>query len=122
MIRVLIVDDDPASRELLVEFVTGQGHRALTASGGSEALCLVKAERPHVVLLDHLMPRMSGLETLLAIRQIDAEVAIVMVTGLGEEALGQRALGLGAYEFVTKPVDLKHLDRILTHATARMLF
>lgn len=121
MIRVLIVDDDPDARELLVEFVNGKGYKALAASDSREALHLVKEERPHVILLDHMMPGMTGLETLLAIRQVDAEVAIIMVTGVAQEELGQWALGIGACEFITKPLDLQHLDRVLALTTAMML-
>lgn len=122
MARVLIVDDDYMVRELLEAFVVSRGHEAFSAVDGPEAIRLVKEIRPHAILLDHMMPGMSGLETLQQIRAVDAETAVVMVTAVGQEELGQRALGYGAYDFVTKPVDLAYLERILYHAISRLLF
>ncbi len=64
----------------------------LTASDGEEAVRTVKAEQPHVILLDLRMPRMSGLEVLRRVREIDHEVGVIMVTGVNEEETGRQAL------------------------------
>ena len=113
MSRVLIVDDEPHAVELLSEFLTGKGYEVLTASNGDEALCRVKEERPHLILLDVCMPKMSGLEVLRRVREIDQEVGIIMVTAVHEEETGRKALTMGAFDYITKPLDLRYLEQSL---------
>ncbi len=113
MPRVLVVDDEPQVVELLQEFLAAKGYQVLTASDGEEALRKVKEERPHVVLLDVRMPKMNGLEVLRRMREIDHEVGVIMVTGVMEEETGRQALQLGAFDYITKPLDLKYLERSL---------
>lgn len=113
MPRVLVVDDEPQVVELLQEFLAAKGYQVLTASDGEEALQKVKEERPHVVLLDMRMPKMNGLEVLKRVREIDHEVGVIMVTGVMEEETGRQALQLGAFDYITKPLDLKYLERSL---------
>ena len=113
MPRVLVVDDEPEAVELLREFLAAKGYEVLTASDGEEALCKVKEERPHLILLDVRMPKMDGLEVLKQIREIDREVGIIMVTAVNEEETGRQALQMGAFDYITKPLDLKYLERVV---------
>jgi DNA-binding response OmpR family regulator len=110
MARVLVVDDEPQSVELLCEFLRGKNYDVSTATNGQEAVRLVREERPHLVLLDVRMPGMDGLEVLRQIREIDREVGVIMVTAVHEEEIGRRALKMGAFDFITKPIDLKYLE------------
>lgn len=121
MPRVLVVDDEPAFVELLQGFLTGKGYEVITASGGEEALRKVKEDRPHLILLDVRMPRMSGLEVLRQVQQIDQEVGVIMVTAVHEEELGRQALDLGAFDCIVKPVDLKYLETSVWHKITTML-
>ncbi len=120
MPRVLVVDDDPEIVNVLREFLILQGYEVLTASDGRAALHVLKAHRPHVVLLDIRMPKMNGLEALRQIRAIDQEVNVIMVTGIATEEMGQAALKLAACEFITKPIDLQHLARTLWYTIMEM--
>ena len=113
MPRVLIVDDEPNARELLAEFLMGKGYEVLTASNGEEALGKVKEDRPHLILLDICMPKMDGLEVLKQVREIDHEVGVIMVTAVHQEETGRQALKLGAFDYITKPLDLQYLERSL---------
>jgi len=113
MRKVLIVDDEPQAVELLEEFLTAKGYAVVGASGGEEALRKLKEERPHLMLLDIRMPVMGGLEVLRRAREIDREVGIVMVTAVNEESMGREALRMGAYDYITKPLDLDYLERVL---------
>lgn len=113
MPRVLVVDDEPYIVELLQEYLTAKGYEVLTASDGEEALQKVKEERPHVILLDVRMPKMNGLEVLKRVREMDHEVGVIMVTAVAEEETGRQALQLGAFDYITKPLDLQYLDRSL---------
>jgi len=113
MPRVLVVDDEPDALELLQAFLEAKGYEVLTASDGEEALQKVKEERPHLMLLDVRMPKMTGLEVLKRVREIDREVGVIMVTAVNEEETGRQALQLGAFDYITKPLDLKYLERSL---------
>jgi len=113
MPRVLVVDDEPDALELLQAFLEAKGYEVLTASDGEEALQKVKEERPHLILLDVRMPKMTGLEVLKRVREIDREVGVIMVTAVNEEETGRQALQMGAFDYIIKPLDLKYLERSL---------
>jgi DNA-binding response OmpR family regulator len=120
MARILVVDDEPSAIELLTEFLTAKNHRVIAAVNGEEALRKVKEERPHLIFLDVLMPKMNGLDVLKKIREIDKEVGVIMVTAIHEEEIGRQALKLGAFDFITKPIDLAYLETSLWHKLALM--
>ncbi len=121
MPRVLVVDDEPDAVELLQEFLTSKGYEVITAQGGEEALRSVKEDRPHLILLDVRMPKMNGLEVLKRVKEIDREVGVIMVTAVNEEETGRQALSLGAFDYITKPLDLKYLERSLWYKITTMI-
>ena len=121
MPRVLVVDDEPVAVELLHAFLADKGLEVLTASDGEEALRQVKEHRPHLILLDVRMPKLNGLEVLKRVREIDHEVGVIMVTAVNEEETGREALKLGAFDYITKPLDLPYLERSLWLKIATML-
>jgi DNA-binding response OmpR family regulator len=108
--RILVVDDDPAVRELLKEYLELKGYVVITASTGAEAVTAVQEQRPRLILLDILMPGMDGLAILQRIRQIDPTVGVIMLTAVGDEEIAKEALRQGAYDYITKPVDLAYLE------------
>jgi len=118
--RVLVVDDDPATVELLREFLSANGYEVITAGDGAEGLRRVKEERPHLILLDVQMPKMDGLEVLRRLREIDKEVSVIMVTGVNEEAIGRQAMELGAFDYIVKPLDLPYLEQSLWYKITTM--
>jgi len=113
MARVLVVDDERANVELLTDFLREKGYEVSTAFNGAEALQKVKEERPHVVLLDICMPVMDGMEVLKRVREIDREVGVIVVTGINEEETGRKSLAMGAFDYITKPLDLHYLEQSL---------
>ena len=119
---ILIVDDEPHIRALLEQTLEGledDGIELLTASDGAAALALIESERPDLVFLDVMMPRMNGYEVCRAVRSDLGltEVAIVLLTAKGQDADRQRGLDVGADEFRTKPFDP---DEILDLARSRL--
>ncbi|MBI4573985.1 MAG: response regulator [candidate division NC10 bacterium] len=120
MPRVLVVDDEPDAVELLTEFLRAKGYEVITASDGEEALRKVKEDRPHLILLDVRMPKLNGLEVLRRVREIDREVGVIMVTAVNEEETGREALKMGAFDYITKPLDLKYLERSLWYKITTM--
>jgi DNA-binding response OmpR family regulator len=113
VLRVLVVDDDVTGCKVLGEFLRSRGYEAYTALDGPAAIAKVKEIRPHIVLLDIIMPGMGGMEILKEIKRIDPSVAVIMVTGVGDNEVGRRALELGAYDYITKPVDFNYLETVL---------
>lgn len=106
--KILVVDDDPAARRILALLLQATGE-VLEASSGAEALRIIEAERPRLMLLDMTMPGMSGLEVLEAPQTSASKMTIIMLTGQNDIELAKQALELGAAEYVTKPFDLARL-------------
>ncbi len=113
MARILVVDDEQEVCDMLKKFLTKREHTVFMALDGEEALSIVKEERPHIVLLDIRMPKMSGMECLKLIKEIDKEVGVIMITAVKEEEIGKQALKLGAFDYITKPLSLKYLEDCL---------
>jgi len=110
--RVLIVDDEAAIVEVLSEHFKAD-YDVETALNGADALGAALRHRPDVVLLDVNMPRMNGVEVLRSLKQIDASIEVVMVSGTAEIRLTADALKSGAFGYVPKPFDLRYLDHML---------
>lgn len=111
--KVLVVDDELSSCEILREFLMDQGYETLMALSGDEALETYQRERPDLVLLDVRMPDKDGLETLREIKALDPDADVVMVTALHEREMGLKAMVEGAFDYVTKPLDCRYLDLVL---------
>ncbi len=107
--HVLVVDDVPAVQELLRDYLESEGYMVEVAGNGSDALLRLSEVRSDVVLLDILMPGLSGISVLKQIRAMYPGVQVIMVTGIGEEQTGKEALALGAADYVTKPIDFSYL-------------
>jgi CheY-like chemotaxis protein len=102
---ILITDDDDQCREALREIVEPEGFHTLQASSGEEAVDIVHEEPVHLVLLDMNLPRMSGLETLQLVKQFNAILPCILVTGSADEELIRRAFTVRAYSVIPKPVS-----------------
>ncbi|MEX0834664.1 MAG: response regulator, partial [Nitriliruptor sp.] len=115
---VLIVDDEPALIELVAANLSAAGHRTRTASDGVAALELIAEERPDVVVLDVMMPRLDGWGVLEALAEDPSagELPVVMLTALSAEQDVIRAHLTGAVQYLTKPFDAPTLLRAVTHA------
>ncbi len=114
--RVLVVDDEPEFRSILSEYLERKGFEVVQAGGGEEALRRLPQFRPHVVLLDIMMPGLSGVETLRRVKDLARETPVVMVSAIEDEETARQTLALGAADYVTKPVDFPYLDSVLeTH-------
>jgi DNA-binding response OmpR family regulator len=99
---VLAVDDEAGILRLMKLELTGQGFRVITAANGEEALKLVEEQRPDVVLLDVIMPEMTGLEVMRRIRE-QMNVPIIMVTAKDSDQDKVRGLEMGADDYIVKP-------------------
>ena len=119
---ILVVDDDPSNRDILVQELTVQGYRTVEARNGREAIEKAARDRPDLILLDVMMPIMDGFEACRLLKSDDAMrlVPVVIMTAL--HAVNDRITGIeaGADEFLTKPVDAGELEaRIRTALKAK---
>jgi two-component system chemotaxis response regulator CheY len=105
---VLVADDVPLIRKLCSAILRKQGYGIIEAQDGREAVAQYQEHRPDVVLLDLRMPQMDGLAALRAIRELDPNARIIIITS-GSESEVQQALRAGARGFVLKPFNRDHI-------------
>jgi len=105
---ILVVDDETTLRETLVEALESEGYRAIPAADGRQALARFRADRPDLVLLDLMLPELSGVEVCRILRA-ESAVPIIMLTAKDSEVDKVVGLELGADDYVTKPFSLREL-------------
>ena len=114
--RVLVVDDEPLIRELLMECLEIAGLDAESADCGPAALKLLKTESFDLILTDMKMPEMTGLELIRRIRDLDEDVAIIMMTGFGTVESAIEAMKLGSFDYILKPFKTEQILSLVTRA------
>ena len=102
---ILITDDDRGCREALRDIFEPEGFRTLLAESGEEAIDIVHEEPVHLALLDMHMPRLTGLETLELVRQVNAVLPCILVTADATEGLMRQAFRARVYSVIPKPVS-----------------
>jgi CheY-like chemotaxis protein len=114
---VLVVDDEPAAREVTARMLSRDGYRVLHAGSGEEALQVAREGRPDIITLDVMMPGMNGWAVLAALKNDAAlaDIPVVMLTMMDEKSLGY---ALGATDYLTKPVERDRLTRVLRRIRA----
>ncbi len=117
--RVLIVDDEAGSRQGLSELVRGWGSETDTASDGVEGLARAESYRPQFVIAELVMPRMDGLGLLSGLVSDLYRLAVVILTAKGSIGTAVEAMKIGAFDYLTKPVDTQQLRQVLERAVER---
>ncbi len=118
---VLIVDDDPPIREMLTDFLKEEGYETLVAADGASALDALRQSSEHIdlALLDMRLPDVQGLEILRAMAEKGMELPVIVMTAHGTSSTAIHSMQLGAYDYLTKPIDLNQLGltikRLLEH-------
>ncbi|MEW4488759.1 response regulator [Thalassoglobus sp. JC818] len=105
--RILIADDNEQNRELLEAYLSDEGHEILMSEDGQKTLDKARAELPDLILLDIMMPKMSGYEVCQQLRSAEEtkRIPILMVTALKESGDIEKAVAAGADDFLSKPVN-----------------
>jgi CheY-like chemotaxis protein/anti-sigma regulatory factor (Ser/Thr protein kinase) len=113
---ILVIDDEPAVRDLMKRFLGKEGFRVETASGGKDGLRLARELRPHAITLDVMMPKMDGWSVLSALKTDSdlADIPVIMFTVVDDK---NRGYSLGASDYLTKPIDRDRLLRVLNQYT-----
>src|SRR5207248_10218603 len=109
--RVLIADDNPQGVELLEAYLAGCDYEVRTAGDGEETLNQVRSWQPDLILLDIMMPKISGFEVCKRLRANAAtrDIAVLMITALDQQSDIERAVEAGTDDFVTKPINKSEL-------------
>lgn len=119
---VLVVDDVEDNRLILDRALRSSGYATALAESGQQALSLISSQMPDMVLLDWMMPGLSGLETLRAIRETypKSKLPVIMCTAIGEEMSVVSAIGEGANDYMVKPISIPILRaRMAVHLEQR---
>ena len=114
--RILIADDDHDMAQLLGRLVQREGLTPLLAKDGMEALQLVRAGDPDVLLADLRMPGMDGMELMRKAKDLDPELPVVLITGFAEVRGAVEAIRAGAHDFLAKPFEHPQVLRVLLRA------
>ena len=109
MSRILVVEDDPAILRGLADNLRCEGHEVQQAADGEAGLRLAREGRPDLIILDLMLPRLSGYEVCTKLRAQGAETPILMLTARGDEADRVVGLDMGADDYVTKPFSVREL-------------
>jgi DNA-binding NtrC family response regulator len=117
--RLLIAEDDAAQRMGLQKLLTSWGFAVDVASDGRQALERVAVDRPAIVLSDLVMPNLGGLDLLKALKQENPDITVILLTAQGSVETAVEAIKLGAYDYLTKPIDPQRLRIVLDQVAAR---
>ena len=115
---VLIVDDEPAIAAMLQDHLAPHGYKIDVALHGGDAVMLASLERPDAVILDLMLPDMSGEHIFGQLRTLDSSMAIVLLTGMADETVARALLRAGAFDYLRKPPDFQRLQAAVALAVA----
>jgi nitrogen regulation protein NR(I) len=113
---ILIIDDDYQIRQSFEKLLTEEGHEVLTAASGETGLTILGSVIPDLVILDIRLPGMSGIETFLALRQIEPKLPVIIMTAFGTTETAIEATKLGAFDYVLKPFDIPEILKLISQA------
>lgn len=115
-LAILLVEDDLRFAEKLAGFLTKEGYDVEHAASGEDGVQRFRERRPDITLLDLVLPRMDGMQTLKSIKDLDSSAAVIVMTAHSSVTTAVQAMRLGALDYITKPIDLEALCLKLTNA------
>lgn len=119
-VRILTIDDENMVREILTAYLEDSGFKVIQANDGQTGIELIRSHQPDLVLCDLRMPGMDGLQVLATVTREFPELPILVVSGMGGMSDAIQALKLGAWDYVTKPIeDMAVLEHAIDHALER---
>ena len=120
-LKILLVDDEQEFVSTLAERLELRGMYVKVATDGEMALGIIETDPPQVVVLDVMMPGLSGMEVLERIKAIDPKIQVILLTGHGATKDGIKGMQLGAFDYLIKPVDIDELIEKLNKATKNVV-
>jgi len=117
--NILVIDDEAAQRDVLTGYLKKKGYKIFSASSGKEGIETARTNSVDIILSDFKMPDLNGIEVLENVKKLNPEISFVIVTAYGTVENAVKAMRLGAFDYISKPVDLDELDlmieRIIEH-------
>lgn len=114
--RILIVEDEKSVRDTMVDFLSEAGFEVQGAKDGEDALQMVQENSFNIVITDLKMPRGDGLQVLEQVKKIDRETIVIICTGFGTVDTAVKAMKLGAFEYITKPIKIDEMKLVIERA------
>ena len=114
--KILIIDDEKDLRLLFKKILTPEGYSVFTARNGRDGIKINQKNDPDVILLDLRMPGIGGIETLRRIREKDAKVVVIILTGYGDAGTIRDAADLNVYEYMSKPFNNETILKTIKEA------
>ncbi len=111
--RIMVVDDDRSIRETFQQHLSGSGYEIVTASSAEEALTLLEARQPDLIITDVRMPGIDGIEFLRRARSAVDDVDVIVITAYEDMTTAVSAMKAGAYDYLVKPLDLDRIDLLV---------
>ena len=111
--QVLVIDDEKDVGDLFKKILTQEGYTVFTALDGMSGLDIARENKPDIVLVDLKMPKMDGIEVLRQIKDIDKNIVVVVITGYGTMDTARMAMKFGAFDYITKPLDLEYVKAVI---------
>jgi two-component system NtrC family response regulator len=111
--NILVIDDEAAQRDILTGYLKKKGYKIFSAPSGKEGINVAEKNPVDIILSDFKMPDLSGLEVLKQVKKINPEISFVIVTAFGTVENAVKAMRLGAFDYISKPVDLDELDLMI---------
>lgn len=118
-LKILVVDDEKEICEVTRSFLSKRNYDAFIATNSKETVDIMNAEHPRIILLDMRLGDESGLDVLRAIKEIDNNVMVIMVTALEDEDMARQAKSLGANDYITKPFTSSFLLDLIAKKAAQ---
>ena len=117
--NILVIDDEATQRDVLTGYLKKKGYKIFSASSGKEGIEIAKKNPVDIILSDFKMPDLNGIKVLEQVKKINPEISFVIVTAYGTVENAVKAMRIGAFDYISKPVDLDELDlmieRIIEH-------
>src|SRR5262245_12276487 len=114
--KILIVDDEESTRELLAHLIETEGLTPLVAPDGETALNILRSENPDLLLVDHRMPGLTGLEVLRRAREIVEDLPVIVLNGYAAVRNAVEAMQAGAYNYLAKPFNFDEVIQLVFQA------
>ena len=116
MNKILIIDDDKSIRDTLNIFLSENGFKIISADSAEQGLDLLEKENPELIICDLKLPKLSGLDVLKKLNEYDAAIPVIIMTAYGDSRTTIKAIQLGAYDYIEKPLDIDRLNVIIKRA------
>lgn len=116
MARILIIDDDESNRESLEMYLSEEGHDVVSAGTGERGVTKYREHNPDLVILDIRLPDIDGFAVLARLKEVNPDVKVIMITAYHDEHTIKKAMDLGAFAYVKKPIDLSDFESVISRA------